>query len=861
MSNLFYKNQEYRLVDVKGVVLASPGDFIVINEPGDFDTILLMLERKENHGVNSEITISPLVFDKNVAPGETLSSRNFLEQVYAIDGTDSEVNFQYILTDDNEIIYEGELQFSQRKRVDYGVEIIVRRVDFQGKINTRLETEYDLNRTEDIDGNPITPIAYNDILLIPQAVSKKAIHLSFEPENVQSVGADTEVAVFWGNQIASSLEVDLNEFASFAPVEVNEYNLWKPLSFGYYTFEYAIDFEMEVNGGDADYGLQLAVVTEYADGSGTLLFNEFYNVETFTNGVPKSVTWSGTTSEFPVNANTKVRFFIERQSGAGKFLDITIEQRRLTVNGVDKSRFIETKYVEINEGINKHIEGITGVENALVSPFLAQQKAALITGKLIRGFPETETFKMTLTQISQSLRAIFGLGWALLDRPNGDRFYIDRYSEFYRDELLHDFGTGTAEFEEKSDEELVSNEILIGYQSFSEGSKIAALRTDSNADFCTQYKFQTPIVKTKDELSYISPILCSGQLIEEGRQLSLAGFVDEKWDFDEKVFLISLEEANNIVYDQYVRFRTVGGGDDAILVLNFIPTLVNATSVEIDSVTYTVTNVTLDEETNTTYIETSDVVPGSTSFRGDIIANGTTWISPETSEAFDVFNNADPNATYNARYNIKYMLFNQSLIINSVLHYKPNTDLYRLISFLNNATLETQFKVGEGFSTLDPDRLTVLMSDDIAKEDVNQGNQLWQPDLVSFNIRSSYTVLDKIRKALRDKLPYTLTVADSTGFIVSETLSQTTGITAEGTITEINGNDITVEMLDGKFVDGETVEGQTSASTTTISSQSSLNYGFIRANNFDGVVRDSYLKSSKYNPTGEMEDYVGRIKI
>ena len=91
------KDEEFGLIDVDGLALASPGDHIIINEPEDFDQASIREVREENHGIDFDFFTeeSSLVFDKIKFPGQTLSGLELIEQVRAIAGSDLKINFQY----------------------------------------------------------------------------------------------------------------------------------------------------------------------------------------------------------------------------------------------------------------------------------------------------------------------------------------------------------------------------------------------------------------------------------------------------------------------------------------------------------------------------------------------------------------------------------------------------------------------------------------------------------------------------------------------------------------------------------------------------------------------------------------------
>ena len=866
------KDEEFRLIDVDGLVLASPGDHIIINEPEDFDQASIREVREENHGIDFDFFTeeSSLVFDKIKFPGQTLSGLELIEQVRAIAGSDLKINFQYRHNDEtNPVIYEAALIGSSRRRLDYGISIRAKRVEFDDKFRTRQTFGYDINRTENYDGDPIVPVSYNDILLTPQAITKRAISRKIESEGVSGAGTAVEGIINWGNVIESNLTDPLIQLGTFVPANATEFRpnfILSPSRFGYFTLTYDLNYTLTVTGGNADFALRLLVVNELPNGLEDVLFVEIYSTESFVNGVAKTVNITGTTSEFPVNETCRVYFYLRQTVGPGIISSLTVDESELQVNGVEKSKFLNTKYVNLIDGIEKATEGITGVSNPIISPFLALQNAALMTGKLIRGFPETEPFKIRWDEMREFLRCVFGLGFAVLRRPAGNRVYIDQYSEFYRDVEIASYNN-IAKFIREDDKEQLINEINIGYEKFSDGTDTVLLN-DSNKDFLTLHQYLTPIERDKKEYSCISPITASGYVIEEGRQQSATEYPDEKWEQDDKLFIIALNENNNAIYDQFVQFYFGGlvpfpGNVNQVIVQNFIPTdvLTGVSSFTFDGNTYTVTAFIPDEQANRTTFIVSEAVGALANTRGDLVFTGTSWTAPESDEAFDVFNGVDDaKATYNARYNIKNMLFAQSVLINSGLEFKAPTSEYKVASFENNASLETQFSVGENYSTLDPDRVTVIQGDDIQKQLVNQGNQLFEPEIVEWELRVPFEEMIFIKDAHEDQLPYTLTLASSAGMVIGNTLNQTTGVLAQGTITDIQGNDVTVEMIDGKFVDGETVEDTTTLASSTISSQTSQNYGYISALAYDGVTYQAFLKQREYELMSEMFKFMGKLK-
>ena len=874
------KDEEFRLIDVDGIVLASPGDFIIINEPEDFDQASIIERREENHGVDFDFfdENSALVFDKIKFDGQSLSGFDLIEQVYTLKGSDLKINLQYRHNDEtNPVIYESSLVGSSRSRLDYGVSIRSRRIEFDDKFRSRQKIEYDLNRTEDLDGNAITPVVYSDIVLTPQAVIQSGFAVKGDEYDTNTPASSARFAVLnFGSEVESNLDSPINtyqtEVISFVSAITNpvQTNVLEITRFGFYTVQIEVEYRATTNV-DTKLRLFVDVLNPFIQ---EIEYTQSIDTTDFDDGVQQTVNINASTFGMWANAGYIIRVYIAAEFDG--ITTISTRGSRITITGNTKSKFISTKYVPILDGISKVTEGITGESNPIISHFLSIQKAALLSGKLVRGFPETNEFKISWDSIKQSIMAVYGLGFAVIRRPSGTRVYIDQYSEFYRDEEIASYDN-IAEFVIDTDKEYIANEIQVGYEKFSKGSNTVLINGGS-LDFLGKYQYLTPIERDQKTLNFISKFICSGFVIEEGRQQSFGSYPDEKWTNDEDTFLIAINDGQDTIYDQIVRLQSVdlgGGNYQGILQIeNYLPHILSATQITVPFVSGVPFDIEVvpawpitpqdpiipDEDRN---ITTIFVDTGNGSFP-PLLSNvvfDITWTAPEADEAFDVFSGVtDSKATYNARFNLVNMLFNQSLLINSALEFKAATDKYRLTSFDNNAELETQFSIGENYSTLDPDREQITQSDDLEKQIVNQGNQLFIPETVQWEIRVPFKEMVFLKDAHEDQLPYTLTVADSTGMAIGNELHQTTGILAEGTITDIQGNDVTVDMIDGKFINGETVEDQTTAASSTISTQTSKNYGYVSSIAFDGITYKAFLKQREYELKEEMFRFMGKRK-
>lgn len=126
-----------------------------VDEPAGWSEAKVSLERDPIlHGVNHEFlgASSTLKFDC-AAGGDLIRAQ------YDLDGNDAEVLFRYGYDDDNGnevILFEVDLDFNKYEVNDYLATLGAERTSFEDLVETRLDTEVALNRSEDLNGDAIT---------------------------------------------------------------------------------------------------------------------------------------------------------------------------------------------------------------------------------------------------------------------------------------------------------------------------------------------------------------------------------------------------------------------------------------------------------------------------------------------------------------------------------------------------------------------------------------------------------------------------------------------------------------------------------------------------------------------------------
>ncbi len=780
MSNLYSDIDVFRLIDEEGVVL-SVGGILEINEPEGFDDATISLERSEYHGVDFEFFDgeSELGFDRVVKEGQTLSPYSLLQQIFAVNGTESKVRFQYLRTSTPDLIYDSSLIFSSRKVMDYKIVLTAERLDFNGDFKNRFRTDFDINSSENLNGGALTGLTYEDITLPPQNIRKNLIakndgldviiQSEFFDEQEYRPSFNEVVINTTGLELFSDSRTDTRDNLIF-----NEYGTYQIRIVVDFDFESTIDFDevsflmtliypkMRYATSDTSSATPADIIAPNIQVLGPGLANTRYKVQF--------------DQTFTFNANKgdilRYEFFLDGAGAVASYAYVQENITEFTLVADVRSKYLLTKNVSVFDALNKHFEGITGESNVLTSTFIQAQETALLNGKLVRGFPETLPFRLNSKKAIDSLKSIYGLGVFV----KADEIIIERYSYFYRDVEIAAFTEDIKDFEIAIDKDLIPNEIIIGYKTFADVED-SPLVVDSITDFLTQHQYLTSIRRDEKKTEFLSDWIASGYSITEGKELSFTLFPEEKWKEDENTFIVSKRDTNTLFSQTTHIFRLLDSSYNLtnqfkLIVENFIPFDTSLyTSLVIDGETYTVgfngnpegltDPVVIDEEQNTTTFYLTDDLhlvspypPVTLNFPGqrfkiedeDIQLNFT-FKSVETKEPFDIIDNISfPFATYNARFNIKNMLFNNGPILNAGFNWQTSGK-YRLLTFENNGDLRTQFAVGENTSTLDPNRLVVVQKDDINVSDVNNGDQLLVPEILTFEVRLGFSEIMAIREA------------------------------------------------------------------------------------------------------------------
>ena len=812
MSNLFEYVDEFRLVDVDGVLITA-GTYVTTNIPEGYGEADISLERGEFHGVDYEFMDDEggLTFDRVKVAGETYSSYDLIVAAYAADGADANLVFQHY--NNSVLVYEARLVLGISTKLDYGWRTHVERVDFDGKFRSREKVPFDIMGTKDMDGNAYTAPTQKNIVLAPQPILKvQTLESQGSPEATS--GDAYEYASFNLGEIINS-NLDNGYISTDSNIDTTnaaeKKALFIPDKYTVYDFYFdSLEIDYRITASSGNIRLRLSVYHPDVDGSGFLddpIYNHTVYSEAATIGSTTRLSLSDESSlNRWANIGYRVAIYLEF-TGASGFEYIRVISGTTRVEAEEYAPYNVTKYVDLDDGVGSVLKGMTGSDILSTGDFLGDQKAALLTGKLIRSQPswtanDTQPFYMSWEKTMKSLEAIFGLGYSVEDN-SGNEIVVEQHSNFYQNKEVLSITENVFDLEISPAKDLLINEIQIGYKKYAKGNDTALLARTNN-DFLTEHNYVLPVSMEKKKKVLMSDWITSGHLISLGLGQSFAKYAEDKWANDDDNFLVAIKDT--LEYSLYNVAMTIwkfddgGGGQDQYGIqihahadwikrsnagfVSELRAVIPTHGTVTDGMAYAYTPSDFDAtrpdftNENENYIfffieEDLGLSGGGTGSispitnESDIIDitfewdNGSSpstgisvpWTTQESaSPAFTTLSNViDADSLFNARYNIVNMLFANSQILNSTLHFKATSEEYKLASFENSADLTTRFATGEDYSTLDPNRETITQSDDLAIIDVNNGDHLFIPEIISFETILSWENITTIKEAYKNE--------------------------------------------------------------------------------------------------------------
>ncbi len=782
-SNLYESKNEFRLYDVEGVIL-SPNEYILINEPEGFRDFNITIERDpDKHGLFYEFGGDDelLGFDRVTLSGQSYSPYEFINTILDSKGIDSKIQLEFLSDDISQ--YKADFDFESLNIEDYKISVNVRRVLLGDLFRTRIETPVDFSKTESIDGDTITGLSSETMFLHGKEIFYDNL-ASSSGTNFIPFTSDSDDYILQFDLSTPLLEKEVVTDGIFTKVVTNDIsinqitrNFSSPVNTLLYSVDTPLDnLDFKSSGAlsytyNANYSvsfLNFAASTITHDGTfisidgleTRIYTGQSYSFNTTPDGADVSFKASGQLNIPLGKFSIYDRWVIPRTLGINQQYNIYFKNTIDLLENLDDSHYLDLKFESYFNGstcesynlfdsTNHILESITNQTSVLESSFLSSNASDIYqtNGYNIRKFDSNDSNVNTSvktdfkSQFDKFLQPIFGLGYSIYENNNTFKLLIERYDNFYQDNEIDYIDTvqdGTYFVE--YDKELIYNEVKIGYKDFPKSTD--ENKSNNLDEFNTDHNYLTPIESVKNKKEYISEAIASGYKIENQRREQFKDVPSDTVSDDDKMFVINglssnsyesvsvsfFSNVSNKIYI-FATYLDIQSGD----VLNF-PDSQNTGRFTVESVSI---------------LGDQLIIIVSESFTIEIVntrvVRNTTRLRALRDEEFDFSTNIiDPETSYNIGLNPRYMLKNQSLILNSGFNPKPINSEIKAQEIKLNDQFTCKFKSGEGDYNLD-NETTVTMGENQPLSTFNNYQKLFTGFLIKFTANINYQRLLSIR--------------------------------------------------------------------------------------------------------------------
>lgn len=800
--NLYEASNEFRLYDVEGVILDNPNDYIVIREPDNFKEAGIKLNRdKKSHGFDYEFSDSeaPYGFDRVKFPGETLSPYDVLLGIFSFKGVDGRAVIRFYR---NAVLqYEGDIDFSTIKIVDYKITATSRRINLDDLFRTRFETPVDFSATESIDGTTITGLTPESMFMHSKEITENVLTEIIPNDGFASAGFNashltgTTYTVgsarpfnptlnnLKGSDGSDSFDQQL-EFVT--PFGIS--NTFKMNDDGYFTYDadspvyrFTGFYFMAQENFTYSYEVNVKLKGDFRisgrDGFLTVYLCRKVGSTIYKSEIYSETSLDGVDTAFDVSKIV----FVNKPSTEEDFTEMYLECDLPRINNINNSGFrvrldpssdnqfnVESIKVSENsfsdvynpfDSFNHILEVINDGTNLLISDFWSNigDEIYLTNGYKLRLYEDRPVLTDFKTLFEKWAQPVFGLGFAIFNDSGDFKVLMERYDHFYQDvEIDAITAIESDSFEISIDKELIFNEIKIGYKEF-------AKSTDENKGnnieaFNSEQSLLTPIETVKKKKDYISDIIADGYKIENQRIEQFKEVPSKTVTDDDKIFSVKGRTEDDYTDLRLSFIKSVTSFPDIIDInaayLNLsVGDVITISDTVSNNGTFTIETITDDLEGNINFLDgVRLVVTESTTLEEDVsgvtITKSAAFLRAERDEAFvSILEVNNKTTVYNVGLNPKYMLYNQSLLLNSGFTPKPDTTEIKTRDAKLNSKMNCKFKTGEGEYILDPDNEFVYMDGDIELRRFNSYNRLFNGTLIKFTTFITYDRVLSIRDA------------------------------------------------------------------------------------------------------------------
>ncbi len=770
-TNLWEFKNQFKLIDVEGIVL-SVGEELLIREPNGFGDSMITLSRSEKtHGFDFEFTEAevPYGFTRAMKLG-SIDPFTFLSSLYNLKGVDAKCEFQFLNFNTDTLLYEVQydsmLDFSEIECLDFKVEILARRINFDDKFRTRQETPVSFDATTSIDGDPITGLFFDQksMFLHGKLIRQNAesfslpfnSNISFRDLYLQNRFDGIEFENGDKPYIDSPAIIEEIAGTSSEVIPRGSYALNSPDNILRYTAKVTLTYSGFVESA----ALTTVIVSvgyatkNFSDPGAAISDFDITILDTFVSAMPgDDVSFSGShTFNIELSSadpeGTNLHAYILRTNNSPVFsqlhqifnfgLDVEIETVRKGSTVTCYNLFDSTRHI---------IESLTGQILPLESDFLSNEAIDIYqtNGYKIRSIGSESVVTSFKDQFQKFLQPMFGLGYAVVEDNGEFKVRIERYEYFYQNkEIIYLDNLQNDTYEATAYEEILVNNVVVGYKEF---PKSTDENKNNNVDeFNTKHDLLFPLEAVDKKKEYICNAITSGYKIENQRREQFKLTPNTTVSDDPDIFAINGIESDNYE-DQEIVFLALG-----LNYIVFINSSLDIRKGDVLTIPSSVSNAGPHTVLDSFILGVNLVAAADSTIIGEVVVSDvirdTTRLRALRDEEFQSVSNVlDVNTVYNLGFNPRYLLLNQSPVLNSGMDPKPGTDEVSVRDVQLNSAMTCQFKPGEGGYILGGDDNLVDMGGDVPLSDLNGYQKLFKPNRYKFTANLDYSDVLIIRDA------------------------------------------------------------------------------------------------------------------
>lgn len=447
--------------------------------------------------------------------------------------------------------YSGVINFTLYKEENGYITAGIKESGYSNLFTTRYDTPVDLSRLLSIDGNPLTALSPIDLPLHSKLIVYTA-HYEINPLlAVQAYTPPVPLAL----ELAFPLQIQYSDVEESLEPSSQDVAT-NPLLYTGFTYPAGktirtiriygrLKFSATVEDDFAVMSVHLVAQTVQTP---TVVYDiELYLNGSYSNGQTVDIVIDETL-DLPADCNVFLFSNSFENPSAGSDIHdqtFTFDTALSQLNFTEESLFptSTTKAYLIYEAMNRIVESITGVENAIVSDFLGRTDSvptaypadgtgaliALTNGFNIRKF-EDKPVVTSFKQLFDGLNAIHNIGF----RVEGQKIRIEPKQYFYQLEAKARFSFVKDISESVSLPDIYS-EIEFEYQNQGDSKQINKLD-----EFNTKRNYVTPIRQHKQKLLINTDVITSGYALEFTRREQFSTSPTKDYPTDNNPFFIAL---------------------------------------------------------------------------------------------------------------------------------------------------------------------------------------------------------------------------------------------------------------------------------------------------------------------------------